>query len=308
MHRLARPMEFEGNAQMKADNLDRRTVIAGLGAGMLPGFGLPAWAQPPSGSQRPPPTEAEIAAALPLKTPGLEHFAMIVPDVGAAGRFYSKLFNPDGLHKEQRGDLRYYVTLDPGYIAIGGRAEPPPPYMDHFCALVEDYNAGAVAARLERAGFASGAVGIIPDPNGIGLQLLGVPGGLAASTEPATRIVNGEALVTPMGLDHMLLFVNDVEESLAFYRMFFDGPVMRESDPERVWIGIQDTRLGIQARPGNAPPRVDQFGVRVAPFDRELLAAEIRAIGGTIGAPDPSDPELFRFRDPHGFGIALKPV
>jgi predicted enzyme related to lactoylglutathione lyase len=293
---------------MRKMTLDRRSVIAGLGATLLPGVGSVAFAQRRGGPPRTPPTAAEIAAALPLETPGLEHFAMIVPDVGAAARFYSKLFNPDGLHKEQRGDLRYYVTLDPGYIAIGGRAEPPPPYMDHFCALVEDYDAAAVAARLEQAGIAAGGVGVIPDPNGIGLQLLGVPGGLAASTEPSTRIVNGDAIVMPMGLEHMLLLVDDVEESLDFYAMFFDGPIVRESNPDRVWIEIADTRLGIQARPANAPPRVDEFGVRVQAFDRDAAATEIRVIGGTIVADDPSDPGVLRCRDPHGFGIALKPV
>jgi predicted enzyme related to lactoylglutathione lyase len=290
---------------MQEYKINRRSVLAGLSASLLPGSGNLAFAQRRGG---PPPTAEQIAAALPLKTPGLEHFAMLVPDVAAAGRFYSKLFNPDGLHKEQRGDLRYYVTLDPGYIAIGGRAEPPPPYMDHFCALVEDYNAAAVNARLAEAGISAGGVGIIPDPNGIGLQLLGVPGGLAASTEPSTRVVNGDALVTPMGLEHMLLFVNDVEESLDFYSLFFDGNIVRESEPERVWIEIEDTRLGIQARPSNAPPRVDQFGVKVAPFDREALAAEIRVIGGTIAPDDPSAPNVLRCRDPHGFGIALIPT
>lgn len=293
---------------MKHLRIDRRTLLAGLGAAVIPGLGARSLAQPPGPGSRTPPTAEAVAAALPLATSGLEHFAMLVPDVGAAARFYSKLFNPEGLHKEQRGDLRYYVTLDPGYIAIGGRAEPPPPYMDHFCVLVDDYNAAAVAARLEQEGLPAGRVGIIPDPNGLGLQLLGAPGGLAASTEPSTRIVNGNALVTPMGLDHMLLLVNDLDESLGFYRKFFAGEVVRESDPERIWIRIENTRLGLQQRPANAPPRVDQFGVKVAPFDRQSLAAELRVIGATIASDDPADPTLLRCRDPHGFGIALKPV
>jgi catechol 2,3-dioxygenase-like lactoylglutathione lyase family enzyme len=292
---------------MNQHSIDRRTVLAALGAAALPGISRVSFAQRGFGAGTPP-TEEQIAAALPLKTTGLEHCAMLVPDVGAAARFYSKLFNPDGLHKEQRGDLRYYVTLDPGYIAIGGRAEPPPPYMDHFCVLVEGYNPGAVAARLQREGLPAGAVGIIPDPNGIGLQLLGVPGGLAASTEPSTRIVNGEALVTPMGLEHMLLLVNDIDESLGFYSRFFDGEIRRESEPERVWITIEGTRLGLQARPANAPPRVDQFGVRVAAFDRDSLSAELRILGATIAADDPANPSALRCRDPHGFGIELIPV
>jgi catechol 2,3-dioxygenase-like lactoylglutathione lyase family enzyme len=293
---------------MKRRGMSRRTVLVGLGVSVMPGMGSLCFAQPPAFGSRTPPTDRQIAAALPLKTSGLEHFAMLVPDVGAAGRFYSKLFNPDGLHKEQNGDLRYYVTLEPGYIAIGGRPEPPPPYMDHFCALVDDYNPGATGARLAQEGLPAARFGIIPDPNGIGLQLLGAPGGLAASTEPASRIVNGDALVRPMGLDHMLLLVNDLDESLDFYGKFFDGAVIRESDPERAWIEIAETRLGLQTRPANAPPRVDQFGVKVAPFDRDQLSTELRVIGATIAPDDPSEPDTLRCRDPHGFGIALKPV
>lgn len=285
----------------------RRSVIAALGAAALP-LWSPALGQAPGGREGPPPTPEEIAAALPLKSTGLEHFAMLVPDVGATGRFYSKVFAPDGLHKEQQGALRYYVVLNPGYIAIGGRAEPPPAYMDHFAVLVDDYNPGAMAARLEQEGLAPGAFGVFPDPNGIGLQLMGEVAGLAASTEPSTRIVDGDAIVTPMGMDHMLLFVNDLEESLAYYTKFFTGAVTRLDDPQRIWIDIAGTRLGLQQRPATAPPRVDQFGVKVAPFDRAAVITELRAIGATIGPDDPSEPDMLRFRDPHGFGVALKPV
>jgi catechol 2,3-dioxygenase-like lactoylglutathione lyase family enzyme len=295
-------MSREHNALLRA--LSRRTVLAGLGASAV---GAPALAQAP-GRGGPPPTAEEIAAALPLNSPGLEHFAMLVPDVGATGRFYSKVFNPDGLHKEKEGALRYYVVLGEDYVAIGGRAEPPPPYMDHFAVLANGYNAGAMAARLEQEGAAPGAFGVFPDPNGVGLQIMGEVAGLAASTEPSTRIVDGDAIVTPIGLDHVLLFVNDLEESLAYYAKFFPGEVTRLAEPERIWIQIADTRLGLQRRPANAPPRFDQFGVKVASFDRDAVIADLRAVGATIAPDDPSEPDLLRFRDPHGFGVALKPV
>lgn len=285
----------------------RRSVLVSLGAAALPLTSLPAFAQAP-GRNGPPPSPEQIAAALPLKSNGLEHFAMLVPDVGATARFYSKIFNPDDLHKEQEGALRYYVVLDPGYIAIGGRAEPPPAYMDHFAVLVDDYNPQAMAARLEQEGLPQGAFGIFPDPNGVGLQLMGEVAGLAATTEPSTRIVDGDAIVTPMGLDHMLLLVNDLEESLAYYSKFFPGSITRQSEPARAWIEIGGTRLGLQQRPVTAPPRVDQFGVKVAPFDRAAVIAELRAIGATIAPDDPTEPDMLRFRDPHGFGVALKPV
>jgi len=289
----------------RASALSRRTVLASLGALAAPALATRAFAQAP-GRGGPPPTAEEIAAALPLKTTGLEHFGMVVPDVSAQARFYSRIFSPDGLRKEKQGNLRYYVDLNGGYIAIGGRAAPVPPYIDHFCALVEDYNAAAMSARLEAEGLPPGRFGIFPDPSGLGLQLLGVPGGFAASTEPTTRIVNGDALVTPMGLAHMLLQVNDVDESLGFYTRFFTGAVERQSDPDQAWIQIEDTLLGLQPRSPTAPPRIDEFGVKVAPFDRDAVATELRILGATVTSQD--DSGMLRFRDPYGLGVALLPV
>ena len=75
-------------------------------------------AEPRAGAE---PTAAQIAAALPLDTLGLEHIGTVVPDVTRAAQFFSRVFNPV-LYKERDEPLRYYVTLDPGYIALGSRA------------------------------------------------------------------------------------------------------------------------------------------------------------------------------------------
>jgi hypothetical protein len=293
--------------------LTRRTLIAGIGAAapMLTGA---AWAQqtPPGGGgpprgrpAGPPPTAAEKAAALPLKSDGLEHFGMIVPDVSVAAKFYSKVFNPTGLHKEKQGDLRYYVTLgERGYIAMGTRAVYPPPFMDHFCATVLDYKPAAVSARLADEKIPAGRVGILPDPNGIGLQLLGAPGGLAGSIEPASRIVNGEALVKPRGLDSIFLQVTDFEKSLAYYRMFFGKEATLAAD-KATWK-IADTTLYIYKGSATEPARFDYFGVKVEAFDQKVLETELRLLGATL-VPDAGD-GFMRFRDPYGLGCALRKV
>ena len=171
------------------------------------------------------PTAAAIAAALPLDTLGLEHIGTVVPDVTKAARFYSAVFNPM-LYKERDEPLRYYVTLDPGYIALGSRANAPGAFIDHDCALLREYDRPAMARRLEAEGLPAGRFGIIPDPDGLGLQLLGVPGGLAGSTEQAGRIVSAEPLVRPRGLAHVVRRVTDLDRSVAFYRKFF-GPEIR---------------------------------------------------------------------------------
>jgi catechol 2,3-dioxygenase-like lactoylglutathione lyase family enzyme len=293
--------------------ISRRSVLAGVAAASLAPRAAFAQAQGPAG---PPPTAEEIAGVLPLRTTGLEHIAMIVPDVTVSATFYSKLFNPDGLHKEQEGDLRYYVTLDPdpaaaqpiGYIAIGSRPAPPPPFLDHFCPLVVDYNAAAVAARAEQEGFAPGRFGIMPDPDGLGLQLLGAPAGLAASTEPATRIVNGDALVRPRGLDHVMLYVSDLDRSAAYYRSFFGPEASRGGDPEQIWFELADTRIGLQRRGALEPARVDHFALKTEPFDREAVTTELRLLGARVAPVDEADESLLRFRDPYGLGVALRPI
>lgn len=151
------------------------------------------------------PTAAAIAAALPLDTYGLEHIGTVVPDVAKAARFYGAVFNPV-VYKEREEPLRHYVTLDPGYIALGGRAGVSRALIDHDCALLKRYDRAAMARRLEAEGLPAGRFGVIPDPDGLGLQLLAAPGGLASSTEPAGRIVASEPLVRPRGLAYVVRY------------------------------------------------------------------------------------------------------
>src|SRR3970040_254119 len=62
--------------------------------------------------------ERSSPAELPLRTTGLEHLGLLVPDVASAGRFYGRVFNP-ALHKEREPPLRYSGPPRVGYIAIG---------------------------------------------------------------------------------------------------------------------------------------------------------------------------------------------
>lgn len=277
-----------------ARRLTRREALSALSAAAV------------ASSLKPYASRAQSAAAartqLPLRTTGLEHMGTVVPDVAASGRFYGRLFNPL-LYKEKAPPLRYYVTLDPGYIALGSRANAPRAFFDHFCALVEDYDPAAMARELEAAGLPAGRFGIIPDPDGIGLQLLGVPGGLAKSTEPAGRIVEAEALVRPRGLEQVVLYVSELEKSAAFYRGFFGRETERERD--RMLFRIVNTQLVLQTAPRGESPRIDRIRVKAAPFDRDLVARELTRLGAQL---EKSAGEALRFRDPVGLGIELGSV
>jgi hypothetical protein len=86
------------------------------------------------------------------------------------------------LFQERDPPPRYYVRMGSAYIAFGGTpATDPTPKIDHFCALVKGYKPDEMRAAVEKAGISmgTGRLGMPTDADGIRLQLLGVPGGLA---------------------------------------------------------------------------------------------------------------------------------
>ena len=67
------------------------------------------------------------ASELPIKTSGLEHIGMQVPDQEATAEFYGRIFDPQ-LFQEKDPPPRYYVKIGISYIAFGGlpaNATPP---------------------------------------------------------------------------------------------------------------------------------------------------------------------------------------
>jgi catechol 2,3-dioxygenase-like lactoylglutathione lyase family enzyme len=241
---------------------------------------------------------------LPLRTTGLEHMGSVVPDVAAAGKFYGRIFNPE-LYKEKDPPLRYYVTLNPGYLAFGSRANAPNAFFDHFCALVTDYDPAAMGEELKTEGLSGGRFGIIPDPDAIGLQLLKDPAGLAKTTEPAGRIVEDDPLLRPRGLDAVVLHVSDLDRSTQFYRKFF-GTERAAGRSGEVWFQVAGTQLGLVKANAGEIPRVDHIRVNVEPFKRRTLTRELAKLGAKVEA-DP-DRSALRFTDPMGLSIELKQV
>jgi len=290
--------------------MNRRSFLGGITAAAgLPKLALGA--QTGRGTQ-----SAQAGPQLPLRTTGLEHFGMAVPDVSQAGKFYGAVFNPE-LHKENSEPLRYYVSMGIGYIAIGAnRQQGTPSRIDHYCALVDGYNAQAFKQELDARGVtvSAGGVGMIGDADGIQLQLLGVPGGLARTTVPAGRIIDKPALVRPLGLDHIMLNVTDVEKSAKYYRLLFGNEWSKNTNPDRLWFQVGGTRLGLQtAKPGESP-RVDHFCVSVAGYDPAAVAAGLKELGAEIipatdeaqDRPRFRDLELLRFKDPSGIVVELR--
>ena len=158
-----------------------------------------------------------------------------------------------------------------------------------------------MARRLEADGLPAGRFGIIPDPDGLGLQLLAVPGGLAGSTEPAGRLVEGEPLVRPRGLAYVVRYVADLERSAAFYRRFFGRGAARGRRRRRV--STPRTRAGSCARHRPARRRAS---IASASTSRASTAAAVarglEARGARIVS---AAPERLHFRCPDGLGVEL---
>ena len=243
-----------------------------------------------------------LPAELPLNTPGLEHVGLTVPNPEETAKFYGRIFNPQ-LFRERDAPPRYYVTAGTAYMAFGGMANATPK-IDHFCALVQDYKAQDMRKALEEQGLTIAGAGMIGDPDGLRLQLLNVPGGLAGTIVPGGRISLEPAAVHAIGLDHIVLLVSDLERSTAFYRKFFGMEESRTARPARVWFRVGNTRLGLELASGQQP-RIDHCCFTVAGFDRQTISSKLKQLGAEL-APS-NDEQLLRFRDPHGIQWELKP-
>jgi catechol 2,3-dioxygenase-like lactoylglutathione lyase family enzyme len=280
----------------------RRAFIAAFGAAVCtPLMRGRAWAQEP---------------ALPLRNLGLEHFDILVPDTAASARFYKQVFDA-ALHEQPfRGTIRYFVLLGDlpgdrqvGYIAIGAAGDRPV-QIGHYCALAEVYDRAGVASALEAAGYPApgGGFGMIPDIDGIELQLFTLPAGLVTAAVPSDLPVEQNGLLRPRGMDHVLLQVADMERSLAYYRFMY-GRGLESTDsenPDRIWFQLEaDTRLGLEPAPPGVAPHITRCGIKVAPFDREVVAQGLRAMGAEVIASS-AEPDLVRFRD--NYGITLEVV
>jgi catechol 2,3-dioxygenase-like lactoylglutathione lyase family enzyme len=281
--------------------------MAGLGAAAAPLL-LPARAA----AQTP-------AALLPIRTPKVDHLDVIVPNVEASARFYMGVFNTT-LHAQPfQGGFRYFVLFGDlpanrqvGYLAIGdsrGRGTN----IGHFCTSIFDYrrDSAAIMAQLteatEKAGLGKiagggGFGGIFSDPDGIEIQFLPAPDTLVTAAVPSDVAPSRKGLVTPLGVDHVMLDVADLEKGVRFYRLLYGQEAAREGG--RVWFQIGDTRLGLQQAVGGQKPRIEHYAVKVAPFDRNAVVAGLGALGAKV-LPSPDEPGAIRLTDLDGISFEL---
>lgn len=252
------------------------------------------------------PAAALAQSQLPLHASGLEHVGFSVPDPQKSAAFLGRIFDPQ-IFQEMAPPLRYYCRIGISYLAWGpnntGTAT-----MDHFCATVEDYRLEDMQKELKAANInLTGTPGYngFPDPDGIRVQLMATPGGFLPTIIASTRVTQGDPIVHPVGLDHIMLHVSDVDKSAEFYRRFF-GKETRSKNPDRAWFTSNKTRLGLQKMDAGAKPHIDHYAVRVVAFDKKSVTEKLKAINVEI-LPS-TDENLLRFKDYNGFAVELRGV
>jgi catechol 2,3-dioxygenase-like lactoylglutathione lyase family enzyme len=276
----------------------RRTILAILAAASAAALTSGAIAQttPPK--------------ALPLDNLGLEHLDIIVPDPAASARFYARIFKAPLHQQPVRDTLRYFVVLGDvpadrqiGYVAIGAAGNRTPA-IGHYCVLAKVYDRAGVASALQAAGFgvaAAGPTGMWPDPDRLELQLFQPPAGLVTAAVPSPLPVERDGLLTPRGVDHVLLRVSSLEKSLPYYRLVYGAAVERPRDSNgRVWLYLErNTRLGLEEAPAGQSPTIAHYTIKVAPFDRRALEARLKELNARV-LPAPDEPDVVRFADNNG--------
>jgi len=165
---------------------------------------------------------------------------------------------------------------------------------------------------LQAAGFAGirggGGLGMWPDPDGIELQLFQPPAGLVTAAVKSSLPVAGDGVVTPIGVDHVLLIVSDVERSLPYYQLVYGArtQAVRQSGDSRVWFNLErGTRIGLQKAAVGETPRIGHYAIRVAKFDRGAVIARLKDLGAKV-IDSADEPEVLRFLDDNGIVVELR--
>jgi len=273
-----------------------------MGAAACAGGASSSWAQSPP--------------ALPLDNLGLEHLDIVVPDTAAAAKFYNRIFKSAVHQQPVRDSVRYFILLGDlpadrqvGYIAIGA-ANGRPPAIGHYCTLAKVYDRAGMAKQLEAAGFpgirGAGGLGMWPDPDGLELQLFQPPAGLVTAAVPSTLPLEGDGVVTPLGVDHVMLLVADLDKSLPYYRLVYGTGVESARENGRVWLRLaNNTRIGLEKVSGGRAPAIGHFAIKVAPFDRGAVTTRLRELGANI-LPSTDEPDVLRFTDNNGIVLELR--
>jgi catechol 2,3-dioxygenase-like lactoylglutathione lyase family enzyme len=100
-------------------------------------------------------------------------------------------------------------------------------------------------------------------------------------------------------INHISLYVSNLQRSTDFYQKVFDCPVNKLDGNNQLMFGKNFLVL----RPGNPPAKVDHFAIGVDNFKQESVTADLKARGVT-----PKNEEGgagFHIVDPDGYPVQI---
>jgi hypothetical protein len=159
-------------------------------------------------------------------------------------------------------------------------------------------------AGLGKIGGRGGIGGIFSDPDGIEIQFLPAPDTLVTAGRAVGSGPVAEGAVKPLGVDHVLLHVADLEKGVSSTGILYGTETLRDRTTGRVWFQIGDTRLGLQQAEAGQKPHIAHFGIKVAPFDAQKVTAGLQALGARV-VPSPYETGVVRLIDPDGISLEV---
>lgn len=135
----------------------------------------------------------------------------------------------------------------------------------------------------------------------LGLSALAVGGRTAAAHAQPARLP-----IRLSGLNHVTLFVSDMQRSVDFYRGLFGLEVQSvQSNGTNLAVGDGTQFLGLFQIP-NTPPRIDHVCLSVDGFDVDTVIGSLREYGveGRVRMRG-EVPEIY-FTDPDGLSVQLQ--
>ena len=121
-------------------------------------------------------------------------------------------------------------------------------------------------------------------------------------------MVQTKLQIKTTGIDHVVLWVKDLERSKRFYIDVLGMTVAHESDWQSfLWCGTQQIALFDATRRGHevhAGSELNHMALLMEPASYEEAKARIEEEGITTRARD-ADPTCLYFNDPDGHGLQL---